>query len=153
MGQERVPQGVGCPEQSAVATSPVIHLACSLLASCPWKHELPPRSTTDSRPGPVSKGSETSVPFLTRGSNSSTAHITTHRHTWGLRSGTRSEPWHIMVFCLHWRKLGGLSGEGGWVLLVFTPCGMYVPRKMPKLCCRRALCERETISVADSSPG
>lgn len=42
MGQERVPQGVDCPEQSAVATGPVIHLARSLLAGCPWKHELTP---------------------------------------------------------------------------------------------------------------
>lgn len=48
-----------------------------------------------------------------------------------------------MVLCMHWRKLCGLSGEGDWALSVFTACEMYVPRKMPELCCRRAVCVRE----------
>lgn len=48
--------------RSTVATSLVIHLAHSLLASCPWNCELTSRSTTDSRLGPVSKGSDTCLP-------------------------------------------------------------------------------------------
>ena len=75
----------------------------------------------------------------TCGSRSSAAQTSTHRHTQGLGSGTRSELWCFMVLCLRWRKLGGLSGEAGWALLVFTPSEMYVPRKMSKLCCRRGL--------------